>query len=197
MEVCKLQHLTRCGLVDKSKLEQTGSSEAQKKTQIFWKWGSHRSEGNKRSGKYFYKQNTQFLSIETEQWSIWKYIDYEDKLYKDWTAQRFWTWPLSFSFPNQKLWFGKHVSLFLIIKLWKCDLFSCARLFAMSWTVARQAHLFMEFSRQEYGVPILHLPSSRGSSPHLGPECGSAPWHTDSLLSEPLWRLLQSYSNIK
>ena len=38
----------------------------------------------------------------------------------------------------------------------KCESFSCVRLFATLWTVARQASLSMEFSRQEYwsGMPF-------------------------------------------
>ena len=43
----------------------------------------------------------------------------------------------------------------------KCWLLSCVHLFVTPWTVAHQASLSMEFSRQEYWVA---MPSSRGSS---------------------------------
>ena len=48
---------------------------------------------------------------------------------------------------------------------------SCVQLFATPWTVAGQAPLSMEFSRQEYlrGVPF----SSPGDLPHPGIECVS------------------------
>ena len=49
--------------------------------------------------------------------------------------------------------------------------FSCVRLCATPWTVARQAPLSMEFSRQEYwsGVPIpsLGIFPTQGSNPRL------------------------------
>ena len=57
------------------------------------------------------------------------------------------------------------------------------RLFATPWTVAHQAPLSMEFSRQKYwnGWPF---PSPRGL-PHPGIEPGSPALQADSLLSEP------------
>ena len=51
------------------------------------------------------------------------------------------------------------------------------------WTVVLQAHLFMEFSRQEYWIGGL-LPSSE-DLPDLGIEPGSPALQADSLLSEP------------
>ena len=61
------------------------------------------------------------------------------------------------------------------------------RLFVTPWTIAHQAHLFMEFSRQEYlsGLPFLtpeHLPD-----PEIESQSPAAPdWQEDSL---PLWHL--------
>ena len=54
---------------------------------------------------------------------------------------------------------------------------------AIPWTVARQAHLSMEFSRQEHwsGLPFY----SSGHFPHWGLEPGSPALQADSLLSEP------------
>ena len=55
--------------------------------------------------------------------------------------------------------------------------------FATPWTVAHQAPLSMEFSRQEYwiGLPF----PSPGDRPNLGIEPGSLTLQTDSLPSEP------------
>ena len=52
-----------------------------------------------------------------------------------------------------------------------CQLLSCVRLFATPWTIAHQAPLFMEFSRQGYrsGLPC----PSPGVLPHPGIEPGS------------------------
>ena len=60
---------------------------------------------------------------------------------------------------------------------------SHVRLFAMPWTVACQAPLSMEFSRQEYwsGLPL----PSPGDLPNPGVEPGSPGLQADSLLSEP------------
>ena len=54
---------------------------------------------------------------------------------------------------------------------------------ATPWTVAHQAPLSMEFSRQEYwgGEPF----PSPGDLPHPGIEPGSPALQTDSLPSEP------------
>ena len=48
---------------------------------------------------------------------------------------------------------GFHVGVFLTLK---CQLLSRVKLFATPWTVAHQARLSMEFSRQEYwsGMPF-------------------------------------------
>ena len=63
------------------------------------------------------------------------------------------------------------------------ELLSHVRLFAMLWTVACQAPLSMEFSRQEYwsGLPL----PSPGDLPNPGVEPGSPGLQADSLLSEP------------
>ena len=56
------------------------------------------------------------------------------------------------------------------------------RLFPSPWTVARQAPLSMEFSRQDYwsGLPF----SSPGYLPNSGIESGSPALQVDSLPSE-------------
>ena len=48
------------------------------------------------------------------------------------------------------------VQLLIDFRNWKCQLFSCAWLFVIPWTVPRQAPLSMEFSRQEdwSGLPF-------------------------------------------
>ena len=60
---------------------------------------------------------------------------------------------------------------------------SRVRLFATSWTVAYQAPLSMEFSRQECwsGLPFPSL----GDLPDPGIEPGSPTLQADALLSEP------------
>ena len=51
--------------------------------------------------------------------------------------------------------------------------FSCVRLFVTPWTVARQAPLPMEFSRQEYWSGLPCLPAKL-TLPHL--ECSRGLW---------------------
>ena len=65
----------------------------------------------------------------------------------------------------------------------KCQAFSPVQLFTTSWTVAHQAPLSIEFSRQEYwsGLPF----PSPGDLPNLGTELGSPALQADSLPSEP------------
>ena len=60
-----------------------------------------------------------------------------------------------------------------------CMLVSHVQLFATPWTVAHQAPLSMEFSRQEYwsGLPFL----SPGDLPNPGIELGSPAFQADSL----------------
>ena len=62
-------------------------------------------------------------------------------------------------------------------------LLSRVRLFVTPWTVAYQAPLFMEFSRQEYwsGLPF----PSPGDLPDSGIEPGSPTLQADALPSEP------------
>ena len=64
-----------------------------------------------------------------------------------------------------------------------CQLLSQVRLFATPWTIAHQAPLSMEFSRQEYlsGLPC----PSPGDLPYPGIEPRSPTLHSDSLPSEP------------
>ena len=76
-------------------------------------------------------------------------------------------------------------------EVWKCYLLSCIWLFATPCTVARQAPLSIEFSRQDYwsGLPF---PSS-GDPPDPGTESefpASLALQVDSLLSEP-WEKLK------
>ena len=61
---------------------------------------------------------------------------------------------------------------------------SCVQLFATQWTVAHQAPLSMEFSRQEYYWSGLPCPSP-GDLPDLGIKPRSPALEADSLLSEP------------
>ena len=65
----------------------------------------------------------------------------------------------------------------------KMKLLSHVQLFAASWTVAYQAPLFMEFSRQEYwsGLPF----PSPGDLPDPGIKPGSSALQADALPSEP------------
>ena len=62
------------------------------------------------------------------------------------------------------------------------ELLSHVRFFATPWTIARQAPLSMEFSRQEYwsGLPF----PSPGDLPSPGIEPESPALQADSLLSE-------------
>ena len=64
---------------------------------------------------------------------------------------------------------------------------SHVRLFSAPWTVAQQAPLSMEFSRQEYwsGLPF----PSPGNLPDPGIEAGSPLLQADSLLFEPPGKL--------
>ena len=55
------------------------------------------------------------------------------------------------------------------------SLFSCVRLFAAPWTVARQAPLSMEFSRQEYWSGLLFPPPGNLSNPGTEPESHLTP----------------------
>ena len=65
----------------------------------------------------------------------------------------------------------------------KVKSFSCVWLFVTPWTVAYQAPLSMEFSRQEYwsGLPF----PSPGDLPNPGIEPGSPALQADTLPSEP------------
>ena len=60
---------------------------------------------------------------------------------------------------------------------------SCLTLCNPSWTVAHQAPLFVEFSRQEYWNGLPFLPP--GDLPNPGIEPGSPTLQADSLSSEP------------
>ena len=69
------------------------------------------------------------------------------------------------------------------IHIYMCQSFSCIQLFATLWTVAHQASLSLEFSRQEYrsGLPF----SSPEDLPNAGTEPVSPAFQADSLPSEP------------
>ena len=60
---------------------------------------------------------------------------------------------------------------------------SCVRLFVTPWTVAHQAPLSTEFSRQEYWNQLPFLSSMDLPNPETEP--GSPALQADSLLSEP------------
>ena len=64
-----------------------------------------------------------------------------------------------------------------------CGSLSCARLFVTPWTVAHQAPLSMEFSKQEF-CSWLPFPSP-GDLPDSEVEPGSPALQADSLPSEP------------
>ena len=83
--------------------------------------------------------------------------------------------------PHVKIWALPSVPG-LKVK-WKCYWLSCVWLFVTLWTVAHQAPLSMEFSRQEYwsGLPF----SSAGDLPDPGIELQSLAWQAEFLLSEP------------
>ena len=65
----------------------------------------------------------------------------------------------------------------------KVKLFSHVQLFATPWTVACQAPLSMEFSRQEYWSGLLF--PSPGDLPDPGIKTWSPTFQADSLPSEP------------
>ena len=71
----------------------------------------------------------------------------------------------------------------------KCTSLSCVWLFATPWTVAHQAPLSMEFSRQEYwsGLPF----PSPGYLPNPGIEPGSPALQANSVPSESLRKPLK------
>ena len=70
-----------------------------------------------------------------------------------------------------------------LAQAWVLSHFGCVWLFAIPWTVARQAPLSMGFSRQEYGSG-LPCPSP-GDLPDPGIEPRSPALQADSLPSEP------------
>ena len=61
--------------------------------------------------------------------------------------------------------------------------FSCVRLFATPWTVAQQAPLSVEFSRQEYWSGLPYPPPE--DLPDLGIEPRTPAFQADSLLYVP------------
>ena len=77
------------------------------------------------------------------------------------------------------------------INEWRVKLLSHVRLFAIPWTVAHQAHLSMEFFRQEYwsGLPF----PSPGDLPYPGIKPRSPELQADALLSEPPGKLVSWY----
>ena len=72
-------------------------------------------------------------------------------------------------------------SIVLVLMLSK--LLSCVQLFETLWTVAHQALLSMEFSRQEYWSGLSFPPP--GDLPDPGIEVGTPESQADSLPSEP------------
>ena len=72
--------------------------------------------------------------------------------------------------------------------MWKCSSLSCVRLFAIPWTIAHQAPLCMEFSRQEYwsGLPC--------PPPGDLPDPGTEPESHVSYVSFIGWRVLYHWA---
>ena len=70
-----------------------------------------------------------------------------------------------------------------LIPIVKVKSLSCVQLFVTPWTVAHQAPLSMEFSRQDYrsGLPF----PSPGDLPDPGIQPGFPVLQADALLSEP------------
>ena len=69
----------------------------------------------------------------------------------------------------------------------------CFRLFAILWTVARQASLSMEFFRQEYWSELPSPPA--GDLPDPGIKPGSPELQADSLPTEPAGKPCSVLSN--
>ena len=84
--------------------------------------------------------------------------------------------------------------MYVLMKV-KVKLLSCVRLFATSWTVARQAPPSMGFSRQEYwsGLPL----PSPGDLPDPGIEPGSPTLQADALPSKPPGYVLVACPNFR
>ena len=68
---------------------------------------------------------------------------------------------------------------------------SCVRLFVTPWTVAHQAPVSVEFSRQEYWSVLPFY--SPGDLPNPGNEPRSPALQADSLLSELLGKPMTTY----
>ena len=76
---------------------------------------------------------------------------------------------------------------------WKCQSLSCVPLFVTPWTIAHQALLSMELSRQEYWSR-LPFPSP-GDLPNPGTEFRSPALQGDSLPFEPYYLLKRGSPN--
>ena len=70
----------------------------------------------------------------------------------------------------------------LIFLLCTCQSLSCVQLFATPWAIARQAPLFMGFSRQDYWSELIF--PSPGDISNPGIEPGSPVLQADTLPSE-------------
>ena len=86
------------------------------------------------------------------------------------------------------------LSNYVVLHAWMLSCFSHVQLFATSWTIACQAPLPMDFSRQEYWSGYLFPSPGDLPNPGIKPRCSSL--QADSLPSEPpgkprdLWLLL-------
>ena len=78
--------------------------------------------------------------------------------------------------------------------MWKCYSLSHVQLFVTPWTIAHQASLSMEFSRQEYWSGLSF--SSPEDHPDPGIKPGSLALQVDSLPPEPLLKHHQLINNI-
>ena len=75
--------------------------------------------------------------------------------------------------------------------------FSCVRLCITLWTVAHQAPLSMEFSRQEYLSGLLHLPPGALTHPGIEPMSHMSPVSAGGFFNtSTIWEAQYAFINI-
>ena len=111
--------------------------------------------------------------------------------YDKWKEKRFISWVVREG-QSRRLseWMGAGVTRVRrtgLVCLWVLNRFSCIRLFATLWTLARQAPLSMGFSRQEYCSGLPWPPPGELPNPGITPASpGTLALQVDSLpLSHP------------